>query len=116
MNYTKLAPNFFAGPQIETADLEILVRKGVTDVVCNRPDSEHPHGAVSEVMSKVAEKLGLKFHYLPITPGEPFVEQAKHLAQLASQPQVTIFAYCRSGARTANAWSLAMSTSIGADK
>lgn len=113
MNYTKLAPNFFAGPQIEAADLEILVSQGFTDVVCNRPDREHPHGAVSEVMSNAAERLGLKFHYHPITPGEPFVEQAEHLAQIASQPDAKIFAYCRSGARTSNAWSLATSTSIG---
>lgn len=106
MHITQLAPNLFVGPQIAEDDLRVLSREGFTDVVCNRPDAEHPGTASSSSMADAAEGLGLAFHYLPITPGVPFTDAAEELATLVSRPGTKVLAYCRSGARSSNAWSL----------
>ena len=108
MNITELAPGFSVGPQIETDDLNELAREGFTDIVCNRPDEEHPDGPVSTQMADRAAALGLAFHYLPIVHGEPFTAQAQRLAELTGRPGAKVFAYCRSGARSANAWTLSV--------
>ncbi len=110
MDVTQLAPNLFVAPQITEDDLLLLSREGFTDVVCNRPDEEHPESATSTTMADVAKDLGLAFHYLPITPGEPFAAEARALAKVVAQPGAKVFAYCRSGTRTSNAWSLAKAT------
>ncbi len=107
MDMTQLAPNLFVGPQIAAADLSELAREGFTDVVCNRPDAEHPETAPSAKMADIAKGLGMTFHYHPITPGNPFAEQAKHLSAIVAGPKAKVFAYCRSGTRSSNAWALA---------
>lgn len=107
MEMTQLAPNLFVGAQIAEEDLAELADEGFTDVVCNRPDAEHPGSAMSSNMTEVAKGFGLAFHYHPIAPGEPFSEEADELAGIVAQPNAKVFAYCRSGMRATNAWSLA---------
>ncbi len=113
MDMTQIAPNLFVGAQIAEEDLEELALKGFTDVVCNRPDSEHPESSASSRMSDVAIGLGLAFHYLPITPGEPFAAEAEALSKVVARPGAKVLAYCRSGARASNAWSLAQANQAG---
>ncbi|MDE0589999.1 TIGR01244 family sulfur transferase [Halocynthiibacter sp. C4] len=109
MEMTQLAPNVFVGAQISEEDLQRLASLGFTDVICNRPDAELPAGPTSQGLQSAAATLGIAFHYLPITPGEAFTAQAESLHRLAAKPDAKVFAYCRSGARSANAWSLAQS-------
>ncbi|MBT8458583.1 MAG: TIGR01244 family phosphatase [Boseongicola sp.] len=106
---TQLAQNLFVGAQIEEEDLSGLADEGFTDVVCNRPDAEHPGSAPSSRMADTARSLGLAFHYHPITPGEPFAEEADSLSAVVARPSAKVFAYCRSGKRASDAWALAMS-------
>ena len=113
MDITQLAPNLFVGAQITEDDLAALASEGYTDVVCNRPDAEHPGSARSSKMAGIAKSLGLAFHYHPITPGEPFADEAEQLARVVEQPNAKVFAYCRSGMRATNAWSLAQSNRAG---
>ena len=107
MDIRQLSENLFVGPQINPNDLAALARQGFTDVICNRPDNEHSKDASSAKMNALASELGLTFHYLPITPNEPFNQQAQALASLVAQGDKKLFAYCRSGARSSNAWSFA---------
>ena len=111
MNKTQLAANLFVGPQIAEDTLALLAAEGFTDVVCNRPDAEHPDDATSAKMAQVAKGLGIAFHYHPIVPGEPFAKAASSLAEVAAKPNAKVFAYCRSGMRASQAWALA-----GADR
>ena len=113
MEIAQLAPNLFVGAQIAEEDLVALAREGFTDIVCNRPDAEHPETASSASMAQIAKGLGIAFHYLPIIPGEPFPEQARRLAAVVAEPAAKVFAYCRSGARAANAWALAQTNQSG---
>ena len=106
MDMNQLAPNLFVGAQMTERDLITLAKAGFTDVVCNRPDAEHPDGATSDKMARAAAKQGLTFHYLPIIPGEDYEAEAAQLTSLVAHPKAKVFAYCRSGMRAANAHSL----------
>ena len=116
MKTTQLSPNLFVGAQIGPADLEHLAAAGFTDVVCNRPDGEHPEGPASRQLAASAAELRLAFHYLPIPPNAPIEEQALSLARLTSRDGVKVFAYCRSGARSAKAWNHAQAKQVGRER
>ena len=113
MEINPLSPNVSVGAQIGPEDLQAVAREGFTDVVCNRPDAEHPQDPDAATMKARASELGLTFHYLPITHGEPFDAQARHLAELMGRSGAKVFAYCRSGARSASAWALARDIQSG---
>lgn len=100
----ELAPNIGVGAQINPEVLKSLAERGFTDIVCNRPDSEHPDGPVSEKVAKAAFDLGLTFHYLPIDPDEEPETQSAALARIMAKPDRRIFAYCRTGGRSTMAW------------
>ena len=107
MEIKQLTPNLVVGAQIRAEDLRTLAEKGFTDIVCNRPDEEHPEDPSSLIMEELASRLGMAFHYLPITPNAVFDRQARRLAELTATPDAKVFAYCRSGARSTNAWTYA---------
>lgn len=107
MEIKQLEKNMFVGPQITMADLQILAQSGFTDVVCNRPDSEHSAESGSAALAAKAKGLGLTFHYEPMVPGQPAEGAAKSLSRLLEKPQIKVFAYCRSGARSTKAWAAA---------
>lgn len=106
MEMIRLSPPVFASGQITPGDLAELAATGFTDVVCHRPDSEHPEGHTSAQIAQEARLHDLNLHYLPIVLGEPFAEQAAGLARVASTPASKVLVYCKSGALAARAWEL----------
>ena len=114
MHVTYMTPDFAVAPQICTQDLQWLAHEGFTDIVCNRPDAEHPEDAQSPELKVIAKGLGMRFHYLPIAPGEPFDVTAREIGRLTSRPGAKVLAYCRSGARSTAAWTLAQTQMSGA--
>ena len=57
-------------------------------------------------MASAAAKAGLKFYYLPITPGQFTEHQISEFAKVVEQAYGPVHAYCRSGTRSAIAWAL----------
>lgn len=106
MDIQTLAKGISVSAQIEPEDLKRLKREGFTDIVCNRPDEEHVEGPTSGVISKMADRLGLRFHYLPIQPNEDFSNQSQTLHGLLREKGVKVLAYCRTGNRSQKAWEL----------
>lgn len=104
MELTSLSNAFWVSPQIVVSDLAGLANDGYTDVICYRPDDEHPEETSSARIAQACEVLGLSFHYHPIVPGEPFEDAARMLAKLMFTPDIKICAYCRSGARATKAF------------
>ncbi len=109
MDMIQISPNVFAAGQITEGEVAELADAGFTDLVCHRPDEEHPEGPVTAKIARMARTCGLNLHYFPIVPGEPFTEQAKGLAKVAAKSGSKVLAYCRSGGRAANAWHLTQS-------
>ena len=108
MNVINLSQNFSIGPRMALRDLQALADEGFTDIVCNLPDTELPEGPLSDEVSRSAQDLGLKYHYLPIQPGQDIEQQVIALRSILRKPGTRTFAYCRSGARAAKAFELAV--------
>ncbi|HET9355741.1 MAG TPA: TIGR01244 family sulfur transferase [Sphingomicrobium sp.] len=95
------------GGQISAADLEQLKELGVSLVINNRPDGEdegQPTGAEIEAAAKAA---GLDYRHVPIARGmgPSDVEAMREAIHAAGDGK--IFAFCRSGNRSALAWAVA---------
>lgn len=95
------------GGQISAADLAQLKELGVSLVINNRPDGEdegQPTGAEIEAAAKAA---GLDYRHVPIARGmgPSDVEAMREAIHAAGDGK--IFAFCRSGNRSALAWAVA---------
>lgn len=106
MTPTYLNSDIAVGAQIEPQDIPGLAALGFTDIVCNRPDAEHPGGPVADKIAAAAARAGLRFHYLPVTHGTFPVNEARDFAAIRLSPGARVFAYCRSGARSTALWEL----------
>lgn len=106
MEKHQLARNVFIGPQISGDDLICLRNEGFTDVICNRPDEEHPQGMTAEKLGEISARLGVSFHYHPVAPGTAFDDAAEKLGTIAARSNTRVFAYCRTGARSSKIWAL----------
>tara|TARA_R110002020_G_scaffold15555_31_gene55384 strand:+ start:1891 stop:3573 length:1683 start_codon:yes stop_codon:yes gene_type:complete len=94
------------GPQIGVDDLAEIRRHGFRSVICNRPDGEGPDQPGHAEIRTVAEEVGLEFRYLPVTTGKVTDEDAAAFAAALRELPGPVFAYCRSGTRSATLWSL----------
>ena len=95
---------FSVGAQPTLAQLEELVRAGFRAILCNRPDGEDPGQPSLDEMQRAAEAAGLQFAYLPTVVSRLTPEQMADFALLMSSLPTPVFAYCRSGRRSAAFW------------
>lgn len=106
MDIRKLDDRVSIGGQLSPADLPRLKAAGFRSVICNRPDGEGWGQPRQAEIRAAAEAAGLGFRYVPVTPGPlgeaTVADFAKALAELPGP----VFAYCRSGARSGNLWSI----------
>ncbi len=104
---TTHTPTFATAPQIEISDLEEIKALGYKTIICNRPDGEGGPDQPSSLEVKAqAEKLGLEFHSIPFTSGQLTEGLVKEFAQVIEHAKGPVLAYCRSGARSTQIWSL----------
>jgi sulfide:quinone oxidoreductase len=108
MKTTDLSAAFSVGSQIALEDVARLASLGFSDIVSNRPDGELVDGPNSRDLAAASEKHGVRFHYLPISPGDFPEKHRIVLLEILDTTDSRIFAYCRSGLRAASLWALAM--------
>ena len=107
MTFKRLSVSFSAAPQLTEADVASAAQAGFCTIIDNRPDDEEPGQPSSAEMAAVAQRHGLAFAYIPISPGvftEADIARTKATLADASGP---VLGYCRSGARAATMWALA---------
>ncbi len=92
--------------QIQPADVPALKSSGVTMIICNRPDDEDPGQPSAAEIERAARAEGMEFRHVPIVRGiGPSDSEAMREALEAAPGKV--FAYCRSGNRSALTWAVA---------
>lgn len=97
--------------QIAPADVAGLKAQGVTMIVNNRPDGEDAGQPTSGDIEAAALAAGIDYRHVPIARGmgPSDVEAMRAAIHAAGTAGGKLFAYCRSGNRSALAWAVAKS-------
>ena len=93
-------------PQIAAADVAKIKKEGFRSIICNRPDGEGADQPTFAEIEKAAKKAGLEIRYLPVVSGKVQDADATQFGEALSEMPKPVFAYCRTGTRSATLWSL----------
>ena len=100
------------GGQIAPGDVAALAGQGVTMIVNNRPDDEDEGQPASDDIEAAATAAGIAYRHIPIVRGMGPADVEAMREAIAAVAQVEggkMFAFCRSGNRSALAWAVARS-------
>ena len=106
MQPRSLTPELSVAPQIEVADVATLAAQGFRSIVCNRPDGDGADQPAHEEIARAAQAAGLRLHYLPGESGKVDDATARQFGALMDELPKPVFAYCRTGMRSATLWAL----------
>lgn len=97
------------GGQIAPADVAGLRQQGVSTIVNNRPDGEDVGQPTSAEIEAAATAAGVDYRHVPIARGLGPSDIEAMRAAMHSAGEGKLFAFCRSGNRSALAWAVAKS-------
>jgi len=107
MQATRLNEILAVGPQLRPEQLGRLAAAGFRSVLCNRPDDEEPGQPAFAEIAAAAAAAGFEAVYLPAPHAEIGPRLASEFAAAVERLPKPVFAYCRSGARSATLWQVA---------
>jgi len=107
MDAKKISDGLSVSPQITADDIPKLKEMGFRSLICNRPDGEGADQPTFEEIETAAKAAGIEARYQPVTAGKVTDENADAFAALYEELPKPVFAYCRTGTRSATLWSLA---------
>ncbi|RUO75247.1 bifunctional protein tyrosine phosphatase family protein/NAD(P)/FAD-dependent oxidoreductase [Idiomarina seosinensis] len=110
MDIQKLTPEFSVSPQISVDDVSVAASMGFTTIICNRPDNESDDQVNSDAIQQAAESNGLNFIHLPVISGKITDADVQQFKAAIDKLDGPVLAYCRSGTRSRNLWTLAESS------
>tara|TARA_R110000850_G_scaffold79358_2_gene171143 strand:+ start:255 stop:1928 length:1674 start_codon:yes stop_codon:yes gene_type:complete len=111
MDIRILTPRLSVGPQIALGDMAEIARQGYRAIICNRPDGEGADQPTFAEIADAAKAEGLEARYLPVQSGKVVDTDADAFDIALTELPGPIFAYCRTGIRSATLWALS-----GADR
>jgi uncharacterized protein (TIGR01244 family) len=106
----QVTEDFAVAPQISPEDMASAAKMGFVLVINNRPDGEVPDQPDSAVMAAAAKAAGLAYVHIPVRGG-PTAEQVEAVAEAIGGAKGPVLAFCRSGTRSINTWSLGQAAS-----
>jgi uncharacterized protein (TIGR01244 family) len=92
--------------QLVPDDFPVLAAEGVRLVINNRPDSELPEHLQSAEASRLAQRHGMHYLYMPMTFPGLSAALVDSFAAAVAQSGGPVHAHCRSGTRSAALWAL----------
>jgi uncharacterized protein (TIGR01244 family) len=95
--------------QITPADVPALKELGVTLIVNNRPDGEDVGQPAGDEIEAAAKAAGIDYRHVPIARGLGPSDIEAMREAMHSTGEGKMFAFCRSGNRSALAWAVAKS-------
>ena len=107
--YRQLNDRTLVAGQIRPEDVPALKELGVTLIVNNRPDFEDVGQPEGDDIEAAAKAVGIDYRHVPIARGlgPSDIEAMREAMHSAGEGKV--FAFCRSGNRSALAWAVAKS-------
>ena len=107
--HRQLDDNTLVNGQISPEDVPALKEAGVTLIVNNRPDGEDVGQPVSDDIEAAARAAGIDYRHVPIARGLGPSDIEAMREAMHALGQGKMFAFCRSGNRSALAWAVAKS-------
>lgn len=104
MNITWLNAQLAVSPQLQLSDIDDIRTKGFRMIINNRPDEEAPGQPSSNALEHEATRIGLRYAYIPIIPGEMNDHDVAEFAQAVSEAGGPVLAFCRTGNRSTQLW------------
>ena len=95
--------------QIRPEDVPALKELGVTLIVNNRPDHEDADQPEGDDIEAAARAAGIDYRHVPIARGMGPSDVEAMREAMHSAGDGKLFAFCRSGNRSALAWAVAKS-------
>jgi uncharacterized protein (TIGR01244 family) len=106
MEYREISDNYSVSGQILPDDIAAVKAAGFNSIICNRPDNEQPGQPSADSVKAAAQAAGLAFRYIPVVSGQITEQNVADQAAALDDLKGPVFAYCRSGARCTNLYSL----------
>ena len=106
MQLKTITPLLSVSEQIQPEDVAALSDAGFKSVICNRPDGEGADQPGFAEIESAAKLSGLAAAYLPVISGKVSDEDAQEFGNLLDILPKPVFAYCRTGTRSATLWAL----------
>lgn len=107
MQAVRLSERYTVGAQIRADDVGDIQAAGYRVVICNRPDGEDAGQPPASEIAAACRAAGLEFHHLPIKGADLPPEVVDALRNVLDHAGGPVFAYCRSGQRSAYLWARA---------
>ncbi|MEZ5810112.1 MAG: TIGR01244 family sulfur transferase [Rhizobiaceae bacterium] len=106
MDLNKINSEITVSGQITADDVAEIAMGGFRAIICNRPDGEGADQPVFKEIEKAATKRGLETAYMPIVAGKVGDDDVARFGEAFAAMPKPVFAYCRTGTRSATLWSL----------
>lgn len=106
MEIRKITEDYSVAPQITAEDVLAIKQAGFRSLICNRPDDEQPGQPEADTIREAAEKAGLQFRFIPVVSGAMTPDNVSDMADALDELPTPVLAYCRSGTRCANLFSM----------
>jgi uncharacterized protein (TIGR01244 family) len=116
MDIRELTNDFSVSPQVQPSDMAAVAAAGFKTVICNRPDHEVGADVCSAAIRQAAEDAGLAWYENIILGNGMTMDNVVEQGRLAAEADGPVFAYCRSGTRSATAWALAQAGQMPVDE
>ncbi len=108
MDIRTLSPALSVAAQISIADVAAIRAAGFRSLVCHRPDGEASDQPSFREIEQAALDAGLHVRYQPVESGKVTDEQAVEFGRMMKELPGPVFAYCRTGTRSATLWALSV--------
>ncbi|MCR4268360.1 TIGR01244 family sulfur transferase [Nitratireductor sp. ZSWI3] len=106
MDIRQIADDYAVSPQITADEVAKVKAAGFRSIICNRPDGEEAGQPEAQAIARAAEAEGLSFRHVPVVSGAMTMEDVTDMAAALKELPGPVFAYCRSGARSANLYGI----------
>ncbi|WP_425085709.1 TIGR01244 family sulfur transferase [Ruegeria profundi] len=105
MEFRTISPKFTVSPQISVEDVGTIAARGFRAIICNRPDSEGADQPSFKEIAASAKAAGIEARYVPVQSGMVKDQDVEAFGAALEDLQRPVFAYCRTGTRSATLWS-----------
>ncbi len=102
-----LSSDVWVGPAPKPGTLQELVSAGFRSIINNQPDTDTGLLMNGSQVEEEAKSCGLGYAFIPVEGRNPLERDVRTFYQALTELPRPIFAYCRTGGRSASLWAMA---------